>query len=66
MGSPRRSPRSRGGARRRALVRGGSSDEEIYARLADIWRLRDDRYSELRTAGTPKAGQKVEMFHIGG
>ncbi len=50
----------------RALVRGGASDEEIYARLADIWRLRDDRYSELRTAGTPKAGQKVEMFHIGG
>jgi GTP 3',8-cyclase len=49
----------------RALLRDGSSDEEIAETIAGIWRIRDDRYSELRseaTVGLPK----VEMSHIGG
>ncbi len=49
----------------RALVRGGRSDADISSVIASIWRLRDDRYSELRSAET--AGlRKVEMSHIGG
>jgi cyclic pyranopterin phosphate synthase len=49
----------------RSLLRSGKSDEEIAAVLASIWRLRDDRYSELRSEAT--AGlKKVEMSHIGG
>ncbi len=49
----------------RGLLRGGASDEELRERIAAVWRAREDRYSELRTAET--AGlPKVEMSHIGG
>ena len=48
----------------RARVRGGASDDELAEVVANIWRARDDRYSEIRaSAGATK---KVEMFHIGG
>jgi cyclic pyranopterin phosphate synthase len=49
----------------RALLRSGASDAEIERFVAGVWRAREDRYSELRTAET--AGlPKVEMSHIGG
>jgi cyclic pyranopterin phosphate synthase len=49
----------------RALLRGGASDAEISAAIGGIWWMREDRYSELRTAAT--AGlPKVEMSYIGG
>jgi cyclic pyranopterin phosphate synthase len=53
----------------RALVRGGATDEELSAKLAEIWRVRGDRYSELRAKQTvdPAIGErKVEMSYIGG
>ncbi len=49
----------------RALLRGGASDADIARSLADLWALRTDRYSEIRsseTVGLPK----VEMSYIGG
>ncbi|MGH8678961.1 MAG: GTP 3',8-cyclase MoaA, partial [Burkholderiales bacterium] len=49
----------------RGLLRGGATDEEISAAIANIWRSRTDRYSEIRTADTVKL-QKVEMSYIGG
>ena len=49
----------------RALLRGGASDEELTAAIADIWRAREDRYSELRSAETADL-PKVEMSFIGG
>jgi cyclic pyranopterin phosphate synthase len=49
----------------RALLRGGASDAEISAAIGAIWRVRNDRYSELRTAATA-ALPKVEMSYIGG
>lgn len=53
----------------REVLRDGSSDEALLAFLADVWRARDDRYSELRTLST-RAGRpdlpKVEMFAMGG
>ena len=49
----------------RALIRGGASDEELAAALGDIWRVRADRYSELRSSAT-EALEKVEMSYIGG
>jgi cyclic pyranopterin phosphate synthase len=49
----------------RALLRGGASEAEIEDALAGIWRVRDDRYSEIRTAATA-AAPKVEMSYIGG
>jgi cyclic pyranopterin phosphate synthase len=49
----------------RSLVRGGASDADIHAAIGRIWRVRGDRYSEIRTAETAKA-RKVEMSYIGG
>jgi|SRR5581483_8296855 len=53
----------------RALLRGGATDEELAAKLAEIWRVRGDRYSELRSQATVDpaiGGRKVEMSYIGG
>jgi cyclic pyranopterin phosphate synthase len=49
----------------RSLLRGGASDEEVSDAVDSIWRVRDDRYSELRTAATADL-PKVEMSYIGG
>jgi cyclic pyranopterin phosphate synthase len=49
----------------RALLRGGASDAEIHSAIGRIWRVRADRYSEIRTAETAKL-RKVEMSYIGG
>jgi cyclic pyranopterin phosphate synthase len=49
----------------RALLRGGATDDEIAAAVAGVWRLRDDRYSEIRSEETIPL-KKVEMSHIGG
>ena len=51
----------------RALVRDASiSDADLDERLRGLWRMRADRYSELRTQGTPVDLPRVEMSHIGG
>ncbi len=56
-----------GGHDLRALMRNGKTDEEISTVVAHIWRARDDRYSELRTASTDGLqDRKVEMSYIGG
>ncbi|HZE10089.1 MAG TPA: GTP 3',8-cyclase MoaA [Burkholderiales bacterium] len=49
----------------RAMLRGGSSDDEISGAIARIWHARADRYSEIRTAETAKL-RKIEMSYIGG
>ena len=49
----------------RALLRSGSSDEEVRDFMRDIWHQRDDRYSELRGLAST-SGEKVEMSYIGG
>jgi cyclic pyranopterin phosphate synthase len=49
----------------KSLLRGGADDDAILARIGELWRRRDDRYSEIRTAAT--AGlKKIEMSYIGG
>jgi GTP 3',8-cyclase len=49
----------------RALLRSGASDAELSEALVGLWRVRADRYSEIRSAAT--AGRpKVEMSYIGG
>ena len=52
----------------RTLLRGTYSDAEIGNAIAAIWRRRDDRYSEIRTAATPRAASegRIEMSYIGG
>jgi cyclic pyranopterin phosphate synthase len=49
----------------KSLLRGGASDEEIRNEIAAVWRVRSDRYSEIRTEATAKL-RKVEMSYIGG
>jgi cyclic pyranopterin phosphate synthase len=49
----------------RARLRDGSSDEAIEDFIASVWRVRDDRYSELRSAATADPA-RVEMSRIGG
>ena len=49
----------------RAVLRDGSTDDDLTAFIAAIWRGRDDRYSELRSASTSTL-PKIEMFAIGG
>ena len=49
----------------RSLLREGASDADLEAELRRIWSIRDDRYSELRSAETVDL-PKVEMSYIGG
>jgi len=49
----------------RTLLRTGAADGEIAAAITRVWRLRDDRYSEVRADNSiPLA--KIEMSRIGG
>ena len=50
----------------RALLRGAYSDTQIESAIDAIWRRRADRYSEIRTAATPRAQSRIEMSYIGG
>ena len=52
----------------KAPLRAGASDDELRERIAAIWRVRDDRYSEQRAAlsAAGDARHKIEMFQIGG
>lgn len=49
----------------KSVMRSGISDADLLEKLANIWRIRSDRYSELR-AGLDGSSEKVEMSYIGG
>ncbi len=49
----------------RAVLRDGTTDEALVEFLAAAWRVRDDRYSELRSQSTSDL-PKIEMFAMGG
>ena len=49
----------------RALLRGGASDAELLRSVVDLWSVRSDRYSEIRSAETAVL-RKIEMSYIGG
>ncbi|MDH3376733.1 MAG: GTP 3',8-cyclase MoaA, partial [Gammaproteobacteria bacterium] len=49
----------------RELVRSEIDDRELAQAIAQIWRRRDDRYSEIRSDAT-SAIPKIEMSYIGG
>ena len=49
----------------RSLLRGGADDAALSGAIAQVWRARGDRYSEIRSTDT--AGlRKIEMSYIGG
>jgi cyclic pyranopterin phosphate synthase len=49
----------------KSLLRGGADDDALRDTIAAVWRAREDRYSEIRTAETART-RKVEMSYIGG
>jgi cyclic pyranopterin phosphate synthase len=49
----------------RAVLRAGTSEDELVTQLRSIWGHRADRYSELRHAHT-RRHPKIEMSYIGG
>ena len=49
----------------RALVRSDADDARLVETIGSLWRVRDDRYSELRSAATEQL-ERVEMSYIGG
>jgi len=58
-----------GGHDLRALLREGRTDAEVSSAIAQLWRVRADRYSETRTintSGLQRGARKVEMSYIGG
>jgi GTP 3',8-cyclase len=44
----------------------GAAQDALRAAVAAIWRVRDDRYSELRTEATSRSLPRIEMFAMGG
>jgi cyclic pyranopterin phosphate synthase len=56
----------------KGLLRSSATDDEIVARVAQIWSVRTDRYSDLRweqvRSGTyqPRDHKKIEMITLGG
>jgi len=49
----------------KSTLRAGASDLELAGRIRDIWALRSDRYSGIRSQATPTQ-PKPEMSYIGG
>ncbi|MDP4449147.1 GTP 3',8-cyclase MoaA [Staphylococcus hyicus] len=52
----------------RKLLRSGLDDDAVEARLKQLWYVRDDRYSDERTAQTVenRRKKKINMNYIGG
>ena len=51
----------------RGPLRAGADDATLLERIRGVWRLREDRYSELRQgAGADQGTRKIEMYYIGG
>ena len=49
----------------RELVRSEAADDEVANAVASLWKVRDDRYSEIRSSET-EGLERVEMSYIGG
>ncbi|MDP4030023.1 MAG: GTP 3',8-cyclase MoaA [Gallionella sp.] len=54
------------GADLRGPLRAGATDQMLSNLVTGAWRLRYDRYSQLRHAATEQPGKKIEMSYIGG
>ncbi len=49
----------------KSALRSGATDAQLQVQLTQLWRQRQDRYSQLRGT-TPASQQRVEMSYIGG
>ena len=57
-----------GGTDLREPLRSGATDDDLIAIITNVWKKRDDRYSEFRSRSTPQqpSPKKIEMYQIGG
>ena len=57
-----------GGLDLRKPIRDDLTDTEISKIISDTWKIRDDRYSEIRSNlnNTSNKKRKIEMFQLGG
>jgi len=49
----------------RGILREGATDTQLTAAIQAVWRIRADRYSELRSEATANR-PRIEMFAMGG
>ena len=49
----------------RAIMRGGATDDALANSISALWKVRSDRYSEVRSSETVEL-KKIEMSYIGG
>jgi cyclic pyranopterin phosphate synthase len=54
------------GTELRAALRAGASDTDLIGLLQNVWRNREDRYSELRGKQQEDEQKRVEMYRMGG
>ncbi len=47
----------------RALLRSGATDDDVTAAIGNVWAMRADRYSELRTAETAAKPEGRDVVH---
>ena len=47
------------------VLRARASDDELREKISAVWKMREDRYSEIRSSKTERA-PKVEMSRVGG
>ena len=45
------------------MIRSGATDDELAAAIATSWSVREDRYSELRSAGDGRPGTDRDVLH---
>ncbi|MCU0511655.1 MAG: GTP 3',8-cyclase MoaA [Anaerolineae bacterium] len=50
----------------RTALRDGADDAALEDIVRRVWRVRADRYSEIRTSLTGPVPNRVQMYHIGG
>ncbi len=50
----------------RGPLRQGASKKDLQHLIRGLWKRRNDRYSEIRTAATSSPSDRVEMSYIGG
>lgn len=55
-----------GGLDLRAPLRAGATDDQLVRLIVEGWRVRNDRYSQLRHAMAGADVKKIEMSYIGG
>ncbi len=50
----------------KTMLRNGKTEEDLKQAISDCWKIREDRYSQIRHQLTESHFKKIEMSYIGG